>query len=154
MASGMYWSFAVMGGGMPVRITICSLAGCLRCVETRRVGEGKEPSEHRANMLGREWEVSPWVPAATSFLRPDTALHSALPTPKLKHRCLVSFGVCWDWLLLKSSPQGNTGALSVANHGDARVEKVTATYRLLPECISLPRHWKMYNTMQMAFTGT
>ena len=61
--------------------------------------------------------------------------------------------MCWDWLLLKSSPQGNIGALSVANHGDARVEKVTATYGLLPECISLPRHWKMYNTMQMAFTG-
>lgn len=67
MASGMYWSFAVMGGGMPVCITTCSLAGCLRCVETRQVGEGKEQSEHRANTLGREWEVCPWVLAATSF---------------------------------------------------------------------------------------
>lgn len=28
VASGMYWSFAVMMGGMPLCISACSLAGC------------------------------------------------------------------------------------------------------------------------------
>lgn len=39
VASGMYWSFAVMVGGIPVRINICSLAGCRPLCAGQQVGE-------------------------------------------------------------------------------------------------------------------
>lgn len=51
-------------------------------------------------------------------------------------------------VLAKEQPLGNTGALSITNHRDEGAEKVIAAYRLL-KTTSLPRDWKMYNTMQM-----
>lgn len=36
----------------------------------KQEGEGRQQSGHRENWLGGRWDVSPWIPAAMSFLHP------------------------------------------------------------------------------------